>query len=79
MSQEQLNAFATAMKADSSLQNQISSAKTPDAVLEIAKKAGYSLSLDDLKQLSSLSEDELANISGGSFASYGHDLNKPLW
>ena len=79
MSQEQLNAFASAMKADGGLQSQVSSATTPDAVIEIAKKAGYSLSLDDLKQLSSLSEDELSNISGGSFASYGHWLNKPTW
>ena len=71
MSEEQLKAFLEKTKADTSLQEKLKAAADSDAVLAIAKEAGFSISADDLKNaqsdLSELSEKELEGVSG----SYG--------
>ena len=48
MSDEQLNAFLERVKGDISLQEQLKAAADSDAVLAIAKDAGFSISVDDL-------------------------------
>ena len=72
MSEEQLKAFIEKVKADTSLQQKLKAAADSDAVLAIAKQAGFSISADDFR--SELSEEELENVaggdSGGDFASY---------
>ena len=66
MSEEQLKAFLEKVKADNSLQEKLKAAANPDAVLAIAKDAGFMISADDLKisQLE-LSEEELEAVTGG--------------
>ena len=66
MSEEQLKAFIAKVQADTSLQEQLKAAADSDAVLAIAKEAGFSISSDDLsKAQSEISEEELENVAGG--------------
>ena len=65
MSEEQLKAFLEKVKADTSLQEQLKAAA--DAVVSIAKEAGFSISVDDLKKAQSeLSDEELEGVAGGA-------------
>ena len=68
MSEEQLKAFLEKVKGDTSLQEKLKAAGDADAVVVIAKEAGFSISADDLKQAQSkeLSEEELEGVAGGS-------------
>ena len=67
MSEEQLKAFLEKVKADTSLQEKLKAAGDADAVLAIAKEAGFSISADDLtKAQSEISEEELEGLAGGS-------------
>ena len=71
MSEEQLKAFLEKVKADTSIQEKLKAAANPDAVLAIAKEAGFSISADDLKNAQSeVSDEELEGVAGGfqSFA-----------
>ena len=66
MSEEQLKAFQEAVKADAELQEKLKAAADADAVVEIAKAAGFVISAEQLMQLASeISEDNLSNITGG--------------
>ena len=69
MSEEQLKAFLEKVKADTSLQEQLKAAADSDAVLAIARDAGFSISADDLttKAQSELSDEELEGVAGGGF------------
>ena len=49
MSKEQLKDFLKKVKADTSLQYKLKAAADSDAVVAIAKEAGFSLSAEDLK------------------------------
>ena len=70
MSEEQLKAFLEKVKADTSLQEKLKAAASPEAAIEIAKAAGFSITSDDIQSMSSepveLSDDELDKISGGN-------------
>ena len=66
MSEEQLKAFLEKVKADTSLQEKLNAAADQDAVLAIAKEAGFSISADDLNNAQSEIEDaELEAFAGG--------------
>ncbi len=66
MSEEQLKAFIEKVKADTSLQEKLKAAADSDAVLAIAKEAGFSIFADDLtKAQFELSEQELEGVAGG--------------
>ena len=84
MSGEQLKAFLEKVKADTSLQEKLKAAADSDAVLAIAKDAGFSISVDELKQLSEISEKELEEVAGGGTA-YGYETGmaaacaSPAW
>jgi len=68
MSEEQLKAFLEKVKADTSLQDKLKSTADSDAVLAIAKEAGFSISADDLKKAQSeFSEEELEGVAGGAW------------
>ena len=67
MSEEQLKAFLEKVQADTSLQEKLKAAGDANAVVEIAKEAGFSISADDLKkaQAIEISEEELEGVAGG--------------
>ena len=63
MSEEQLKAFLEKVKADTSLQEQLKAAADTDAVLAIAKEAGFSISVDDVR--TKISDKELEGAAAG--------------
>ncbi len=73
MSEEQLKAFIAKVQGDTSLQEQLKAAADTDAVLAIAKEAGFSISVDDINKAQSelseeereLSDEELEGVAGG--------------
>ena len=62
MSKEQLKAFIAKVKGDSSLQEKLKAAKSPDEVVSIAKEHGHEFTADKLSQLN---EEELEGVAGG--------------
>ena len=68
MSEEQLKAFLEKVKLDTSLQEKLKSVTNADAVVEIAKAAGFVISADDVtKAQSEVSDAELEAAAGGFF------------
>ena len=67
MSLEQLKAFLSKVKGDSNLQNKLKDAANPDNVIAIAKESGFSISADDFKTQSELSDGELEKVAGSGF------------
>ena len=67
MSEEQLKAFLEKVKDDTSLQEKLKAAADSDAILAVAKDAGFSISADDLKNApqEELSDEELESVAGG--------------
>ena len=66
MSEEQLKAFLEKVQSDTSLQEKLKAAADSDAVLAIAKEAGFVISADDLKNAQSeISDEELEGAAGG--------------
>jgi predicted ribosomally synthesized peptide with nif11-like leader len=66
MLEEQLKAFLEAVKADAGLQEQLKAAGDADAVVAIAKAAGFVISSEELKRAQAeISEDELEGMAGG--------------
>ena len=68
MSEEQLKAFLEKIKGDTNLQEKLKAAANADAVSAIAKEAGFSISVEDLKNAQSreISEEELEGVAGGA-------------
>ena len=70
MSEEQLSAFLETVKGDTSLQEKLNGAADADAVMEIAKEAGFAITAEDIQSMQSapeeLSDEELENAAGGS-------------
>ena len=74
MSEGQLKAFLDAVKADAGLEKQMKAAGDADAVVAIAKTAGFVISIEELKRAQSevsdeeleLSDEELAGVAGGA-------------
>jgi predicted ribosomally synthesized peptide with nif11-like leader len=90
MSEEQLKAFLEAVKADAGLQEKVNAAADPDAVVEIAKEAGFVISADELERRQAdeeeeISEEELENllegVAGGTLTDHGSGTfcNKTTW
>ena len=70
MSEEQLKAFLEKLKADTSLQEKLNGAADADAVVEIAKEAGFAITAEDIQSMQSptaeLSDEELEIAAGGN-------------
>jgi len=82
MSEEQLKAFIEKVQGDDSLQEKLKAAANPDAVVSIAKAAGFNISTDDLKQAEpELSEEELegAAAAGCRLSHCGRFPEPSLW
>ena len=74
MSEEQLKTFLEAVKADAGLQDKLKAASNADAVVAIAKAAGFVISADDLqKAQTEVSEADLEGLAGGHLACFGND------
>ena len=65
MSEEQLKAFLEKVKGDTSLQEKLKGAASPDAAIEIAKEAGFAISAEDIQSMQDLSDEELEGVAGG--------------
>ena len=66
MSEEQLKAFIAKAKDDQSIQEKLKAAADSDAVLAIAKEAGFSISTNDSKKAQSeISEEGLEGVVSG--------------
>ena len=69
MSEEQLKAFLEKVKADTSLQEKLNGAADSDAVVELAKEAGFSITPEDIQSkqsaMAELSDEELEGAAGG--------------
>ena len=63
MSEEQVNAFMEAIRADAALQEKVSGAADADAAVAIAQEAGYSISCEEIYWL--LTEEALEAVVGG--------------
>ena len=69
MSEEQLKAFLEKVKGDTSLQEKLNAAASPDGAVEIAKEAGFSITAEDIQSMpvKELSDEELEGAAGGRF------------
>ena len=69
MSEEQLKAFLEKVQGDTSLQEKLKAAASPDAAVEIAKDAGFAITAEDIQSMQSatveLSDAELEDAPGG--------------
>ena len=69
MSEEQLKAFLEKVKGDTSLQEKLKAASSPEAAIEIAKEAGFAITAEDIQSMQSatveLSDEELEGAAGG--------------
>lgn len=66
MSEDQLKAFLGAVKADAGLQEKLKAAGDADAVVAIAKAAGFVISTEELKEAQSeLTDEQLEEVAGG--------------
>ena len=68
MSEEQLTAFMEAVKADAGLQEKLKAANDADAVVAIAKDAGFMITAEELKnpQAVEVSDEELEGAVAGA-------------
>ena len=71
MSVEQLKAFVEKVKSDTSLQEKVKAAASPEAAMEVAKAAGFSITSEDIQSMQSgteeeeLSDEQLEGVAGG--------------
>ena len=71
MSEEQLKAFLEAVKADAGLQEKLNAAADADAVVAMAKEAGFVISVEAVTgQGQELSDEELESVGGGNQGYY---------
>ena len=66
MPEEQLNAFLEKVKVDTSLQEKLNAAADSEAILAIAKEAGFSISAEDLTKAQEEVSDEELEASAGA-------------
>ena len=69
MSEGQLKAFLEKVKGDTGLQERLEGAASPEAGIEIAKDAGFSITAEDIQSMQSatvdVSDEELEGAAGG--------------
>jgi predicted ribosomally synthesized peptide with nif11-like leader len=74
MSEEQLKAFLDALQGDTLLQERLKAAADADAVVALAKEAGFAISKAEVlkaqaQQTTELSDEELEEVAGGAIMS----------
>ena len=67
MSEEQLNAFLEKVKSDAELQEKLTASADANAVVAIAKEAGFSITAEDIQSMpvKELSDEDLEGAAGG--------------
>ena len=79
MSEEQLKAFLEAVKADAGLQDKLNAAADADAVVAIAKAAGFVISAEELQRAQEeVSEEELEGVAGGIGSCFHNTIDHGL-
>ena len=69
MSEEQLKAFIEKVRTDTELLEKLKAVASTEAVMDLAKSQGFSITADDLKSLEEtddFSDEELEAAAGGS-------------
>ena len=78
MPEEQLKAFLKAVEADAGLQEKVTTAGDADAVVAIAKEAGFAITVKELKQAQpGTTTEALKAVSGSGWGWRGDSPNKP--
>ena len=73
MSEEQLKAFWEATQADSALQQKLQWVTDLGAIVDIAKEAGFTISVEELEQAQKeLSDEQLDGATGGLCVIFTH-------
>ena len=73
MSEEQLKAFWEATQADSALQQKLQGVTDLGAIVDIAKEAGFTISVEKLEQAQKeLSDEQLDGATGGLCVIFTH-------
>ena len=73
MSEEQLKAFWEATQADSALQQKLQGVTDLGAIVDIAKEAGFTISVEELEQAQKeLSDEQLDGATGGMCVIFTH-------
>lgn len=62
-----INELKAKIQEDEALMEQFKAAKSIDDVVEIAEKAGFEISAEDIEKLTDISAEELASAAGGAF------------
>ena len=77
MSEEQLKAFLEKVKSDAELQEKLKASADANAVVAIAKEAGFSITAEDIQSMpvKELSDEELEGAAGGR--QHDRDWNPP--
>ena len=71
MSEEQLNAFLEKVKSDAELQEKLKASADANAVVAIAKEAGFSITAEDMQSSTvELLDEELEGAAGGRRATF---------
>ena len=81
MSQDQFNAFLDAVEANEALQEKVQTEanRYADAVVAIAKEAGFGVTAEDVKRAQlEISEDDLEGVTGGYAWTLGQDGSSKL-
>ena len=73
MSDEQLKAFWDAIQSDSALQQKLQGVTDLGAIVDIAKEAGFTISVEELEQAQKeLSDEQLDGATGGLCVIFTH-------
>ena len=73
MSEEQLKAFWEATQSDSALQQKLQGVTDLGAIVDIAKEAGFTISVEELEQAQKeLSDEQLDGATGGLCVIFTH-------
>ena len=75
MSHEQLKAFLEAVKVNAGLQEKLKAAADVDALVEIARSAGFVISADELKKSQAEVSDEELEVMAGGMATFFQCIN----
>ena len=71
MSEEQLKAFLEKVKSDAELQEKLKASADANAVVAIAKEAGFSITAEDMQSSTvELLDEELEGAAGGRRATF---------
>ena len=71
-----------AVEADAALQEKVQTEanRYADAVVAIAKEAGFGVTAEDVKRAQlEISEDDLAGVTGGIGVWYSNEVSKASW